>query len=301
MTIKRVLRIGLLGLLLSRGSALAEVQQNISYGPDPEQKLDVCTPEPPGKTAPAVLMIHGGAWHAGSRLGYFRQQCRNFARAGVVAIPMDYRLAPPAPGGPIWPAQLDDVQLAMRWVRAHAATYGIDPHHLCAEGDSAGGHLALLLDVMDGIAPGDMQNILPGISPRADCVISVSGPSDMVGMASVLRNAVSQLFGPGDPAHIHAEQLAASPALQVHPGAAPALLIHGLSDPAVPFGQALEMQAAFAHARTPVWLITHQGGHEMNGLTPAQVQALWPLIADFVKNRRLAVPPGQLPIEQILQ
>ena len=298
---KRVLTIGLLGLLLNQGSALAAVEQNISYGPDRAQKLDVCTPDPLRQNAPAVLMIHGGAWHAGSRLGYFRQECRNFAQAGVVAIPVDYRLAPPAPGGPIWPAQLNDVQLALRWVRAHAATYGIDPHHVCAEGDSAGGHLALLLDVVDTAALGDMQGILPQISPQADCVISVSGASDMAGMASVLRNAVSQLFGPGDPAHILAEQRAASPALRVHQGAAPALLIHGVSDLTVPFGQALEMQAAFARVRTPVWLITHRGGHEMDGLTPAQEKALWLLIAGFVKNRKLPVQPAQLPIEKFLQ
>ncbi len=259
----------------------------------------MCTPEPLRANAPAVLLIHGGGWHEGHRAAYARQ-CKSFAQMGIVAVPVEYRLTSPGPGDATWPDQFDDVQLAMRWVRAHAAHYGIDPAHICAEGDSAGGQLALMLDVVTTIEPGDMQALLKDVSPHADCAISISGPSDMVALAPVLRGPVNQLIGTDDPQRMRALLEDASPAMRVRKGAGPALLIQGLDDPAVPLDQAITMQAAMSRVGVPAWLVSHVGGHEMHGLTPSQVQGVWPLIADFVKNPRLPGPPRELPIDELL-
>ncbi len=293
------LRIALVVTTLLAARPAFSADWDISYGPDPSEKLNVCVPQPLRPGSPAVLMIHGGGWRAGSRGGY-TNQCKMFAASGIVAIPVDYRLVKPGPGGQEWPAQIDDVQLAMRWVRAHAAQYGIDASHICAEGDSAGAHLALLLDVLTSTAPGDRQDLLPGISSRAACAISISGPSDFLTSGPSLRGSMALLFRAPTPQGVLGQEQAASPALQVHEGDGPALLIHGLSDPAVPFSQAVEMRAALLHAGTNVWLLTHQGGHEMNGMTPRQIQDTWMLIAGFVKTLRAPGAPREAPIGEVL-
>src|SRR5581483_10127968 len=70
---------------------------------------------------------------------------RELARRGYVVFAVNYTLAPRAR----WPAQLEDVQAALRWIRAHAASYGIDPRHVFAWGGSCGGHLAAMLALRD--------------------------------------------------------------------------------------------------------------------------------------------------------
>jgi acetyl esterase/lipase len=244
-------------------------------------------------------MIHGGGWRSGSRTNQARQ-CAFLAERGLVAVTADYRLATGIPGT-TWPAQLNDVQLAMRWVRAHAAEYHIDPARICAEGESAGGHLALMLGVVTGIAPGDMQAVLPGISPHADCVISLAGPSDLVKLAAFRPPLIANLLGQQDTARMQDEAAGASPALLAHPGATvPTLLVHGLADPVVPLAQATEMQSALLKAGTRTWLLTHQGGHVLNGITPQERTAIFSLIASFVRLHTLPGPPRQMTVEEAL-
>ncbi len=294
----RILAVLLLLTSLLAHSAKAD-EKAVAYGPNPQQLLDVCRPAGLPPRAPAVLMIHGGGWRNGSRTG-LGGACRLVAQTGVVAIPVDYTLVTAQPDTK-WPLQFNDVQLAMRWVRAHAAELGIDPNRICAEGDSAGGQLALMLDVMPRIAPGVGAGILPGVSPRADCVISISGPTDMLSIEAQHPNYANNLVGAGPPAFLYARKRDASPALRVGPGAGPALLLHGLDDPLVPFAQAEEMRQAFARVGTPAWLISHPGGHEFNGMTGPQTTAAWALIGNFVRANRLAWAPGQATVDEVLR
>jgi len=296
---------GLLVCLLAIGAACAAgpacfaAQQNVAYGPDPAQHLDVCLPPAAAPPAPAVLMIHGGGWRAGSRSSQ-AHQCAFMAKQGVAAFIADYRLATGAPRT-LWPAQFQDVQLALRWVRAHAATYGIDPARICAEGESAGAHLALMLGVVPELAEGDMQAILPGQSPHATCVIAISGPSDLQDMAVVNPRLIANLIGRHDTATMQAEERDASPAWRARAGeAVPTLLIHGVHDPVVPFSEATEMQAALQKSGTPSWLIAHQGGHDATGLTGPQTHALFRLIARFVQSPHLPGPPRQMTLEEAI-
>jgi len=275
--------------------------EGIAYGPDPAQRLDVCTPAAPGGPAPALLMIHGGGWVAGSKAGQ-AGPCRQFAAAGIVAVPVDYRLYEKTPQT-AWPVQLNDVQLAMRWVRAHARELGIDPDHICAEGDSAGAQLALMLGVLPRIAPGDMAQLLPGISPQADCMISLSGPTDLVALATARPNYRGFLQGPvaAPPDRLHALELSASPALLARRGAPPALLIHGFQDKPVPFAQAEEMQQVLGRLGTPAWLVTYDGGHELKGLSGPEIRDVWALFARFVLARRLPGAPREMSTGEAFQ
>jgi acetyl esterase/lipase len=274
-------------------------ETGIAYGPRPTQLLDICRPRGLGPRAPALLMIHGGGWRSGTRTAQ-AGVCQLVAQAGVMTIPVEYTLVTPQPETK-WPMQLNDVQLAMRWVRAHAAELGIDPNRICAQGDSAGAQLALMLDVTTSIAAGPSHDLLRGVSPRANCAISISGPTDMLAIETAHPHYADFLVGAGDPASVLARKRDASPALHVAPGDGPALLIHGIDDPFVPFAQAEEIQQAFARVGTPAWLISHPGGHEFGGLSGAQGHAAWLLMGTFVRANRVGGAPGLVKAEDILQ
>jgi acetyl esterase/lipase len=298
---KYLLAICFLACLLMQANQAGADAEDIAYGPDPSQRLDVCTPAQQAPHMPALVMIHGGGWVAGSRAGQ-AGPCRRFAAAGIVAVPIDYRLYEKTPHT-AWPVQLNDVQLAMRWVRAHAGELGIDPDHICAEGDSAGAQLALLLGVLPRIAPGDMAQLLPGVSPQADCMISLSGPTDLVALATARPNYRGFLQGPvaAAPDRLHALELSASPALLAQRGAPPALLIHGFQDKPVPFAQAEEMRQVLGRLGTPAWLVTYEGGHELKGLSGPEIQDVWALFARFVLARRLPGAPREMSTGEAFQ
>lgn len=103
--------------------------------------LDVYAPATrSGKKAPAILMIHGGGWRSGDR-SHNNTLAGQLAAKGFVAVPVEYRLSPEA----LYPASVHDVKAAIRWMRANAGKYGVDPNRLAILGFSAGGQLAALI------------------------------------------------------------------------------------------------------------------------------------------------------------
>ena len=100
----------------------------------------------PVRTRPVLIAIHGGSWYGGSKVLY-RNDDRNtvirLAQQGIVVVAIDYRLA--RPGAPTWPAVLDDVREAVRWVRREAANLRVDPDRIVVMGQSSGAHLAALV------------------------------------------------------------------------------------------------------------------------------------------------------------
>ena len=120
---------------------------DLPYGTLPEQKLDLYLPDdPPAGPAPVILYIHGGGWMAGTkRLGALNLVIDAVKRGYALVVP-DYRLFPQVQ----FPEFLFDVKTALRWTRAHAAAYRMDPDRIGVVGDSAGGYGALML----GFTPG---------------------------------------------------------------------------------------------------------------------------------------------------
>src|SRR4051794_20174400 len=100
-----------------------------------------------GRPRPGIVVIHGGGWIEGDKSSFVFRDRRapanivEFARQGFVAVSINYRLAQEAP----FPAALEDCKAAVRWLRAHAKEYNLDRGHIGAYGNSAGGHLAMLL------------------------------------------------------------------------------------------------------------------------------------------------------------
>ena len=140
-------------LLLSLSSVAQTAQQsitvteNIAYRTDvgPSTVLDMATPQfGPQKNRPAILIIHGGGWNAGSKNDIvYRALMVDYAMKGYVVANMNYRLTREAP----FPACIEDVRCAIRWMKANADKLGIDPDRIGTYGHSAGGHLSLMAGV----------------------------------------------------------------------------------------------------------------------------------------------------------
>jgi acetyl esterase/lipase len=199
---------------------------------------------------PAVLMIHGGGWARGERAQMDRVAER-VARRGYVVVNADYRLAP----GARFPAPLQDLQQALRWMRAHAAELGLDGQRIAAWGYSAGAHLAALLG---GLSPGDRL-----YDPQATVAAVVAGgtPADLRKFHG--GTLVPQFLGE----RWHPDSVVfreASPAAYVTPGDPPVFLYHGGWDRLVPVDQATDYKAALDAAGVPCELYLLRGaGHVM--------------------------------------
>ena len=133
--------------LVAPATPAGEVRRDIEYGTANGKRLllDAYVPAGEGRR-PAVVMIHGGGWRVGDKASW-QPEAERLAARGWVAFSINYRLDEPV----VFPAEIDDAQAAVRWVRANAAEYRVDPDRIAAIGESAGGHLtAMLATLGDG-------------------------------------------------------------------------------------------------------------------------------------------------------
>jgi acetyl esterase/lipase len=184
----------------------------------------------------------------GSR-AHMEHPARQLAQAGYVAFSVDYRLVDATTGRHRWPAQLDDVQRAVRWVRTHAADHGVDPERVGAYGWSAGGQLAALLgtrDTRDVIAP------MASCSSRVTSVVDLAGDVDLAAYTRppALHEVVALLGGTVQDAPERYRD--ASPLTWIDRRSAPFLVIHGDQDDVVPIEQARRLVAALRAAGVEV-------------------------------------------------
>src|SRR5580698_5992491 len=126
-----------------------QIYANIRYDHYPETVLDILQPRAPSLAdRPGVIVIHGGGWVQGDKEDMLEEFCLPFVRRGMVVANVEYRLANSAPA----PAAVNDVLKAAQWFQEHAGQYRVDRKRIIATGDSAGGHLALML----AMAPADL-------------------------------------------------------------------------------------------------------------------------------------------------
>lgn len=255
------------------------VTRDVAYGPLPAERLDLCLPQQVSSLHAAVLFLHGGGWRAGDKSA-FAVQCGQLAALGFVAVTVDYRLSQNAP----WPAQLVDAQLAVRWLRAQAARFDLDPLRVCAWGFSAGGHLAALLGELDTSHPGDQAALYAGESPKVDCVVDEAGPADLAAVQTEpLRDMVIQLFGGRTAEQDPTAYQDGSPIAYAAADAAPMLILHGTRDTTVPLEQSLALVSALRAAGASAQLVTFDGEHARVGLTRSQSDALDAQFVAFVR------------------
>jgi acetyl esterase/lipase len=225
--------------------------------------LNLAAPKKGAGPFPAVVCIHGGGFRGGKREGY-DGLCVRLAEQGYVAVTVSYRLAPKHP----FPAAVHDVKAAVRWVRANAAKYHIDPARVGVTGGSAGGCLAQFLGVTAGVKEFEGDGGNAGESSRVACVVNVYGPSDFTRSygKSVDAAEVLPLYLGGDLRSARKKHIRASPLYWVTPDAAPTLCIHGTDDRYVAHEQAVWLVERLGAAGVESRLLTLQGaGHGFKG------------------------------------
>ncbi len=223
-----------------------------SYGSLPEQVLQICQPRIEFAGRPAILLIHGGGWTTGDKAS-LAARCRTMASFGYTVLNINYRLADGA-AGHAWPAALEDARQALTWLRANAATLGVDRRRIGIVGQSAGAQLAVFL----GVA---------GLRDGIVCVVEESGPIDLLSAASFTSVV--------DPAVFTARPIedayrSASPVFRIERTSAPTMIVHGRADPLVPFSQAEELLAALRRKSVPAVMLDYAGGHIMQDTTSSE-------------------------------
>ncbi len=229
-------------------SARSRVDEDrgVVYGSvdDEQLLLDVYRPPVRGAPRPAVVLVHGGGMWTGSRAD-MAAPARQLARAGYVACAVDYRLVEAAAARHRWPAQIDDVQLAVRWVRANAGRYGVDPGRVGAYGWSAGGQLAALLGMRD---TRDGSAALAAYPSRVKCVVDLAGDVDLAAYTHppALHEVVALLGGTSD--EVPERYRDVSPLSWIDERTSPFLIVHGAPDDVVPIDQSLRLVSALRAA-----------------------------------------------------
>jgi acetyl esterase/lipase len=243
-------------------------------------QLNMARPKAGSGPYPAVVCVHGGGFRAGKRESYDGLIVR-LAQKGYVAVTVSYRLAPKYP----FPAAVHDCKAAVRWVRANAARYKVDPDRVGVTGSSAGGHLAQFLGVTANVPEFEGDGGNPGVSSKVTCVVNVYGPSDFTRSygKSVDAAEVLPLFLGGNLETARKAHVRASPLSWVTPDAAPTLCVHGTEDKYVAHEQAVWLVDKLKASAVEAELLTLPGaGHGFKGKDAETAEAA--LVAFFDKH-----------------
>lgn len=236
------------GLYLWTGQVRAPDHADVAYGNgSPSQKLDVWLPAGPG-VHPAVIFAHGGAFAFGDKRMFgrgFRDDVNALNAAGIALISIDYRMS----GEARFPAAVQDMKSALRYVRAHAAQWQIDPARIALWGQSAGANIALVTGLSTG-APlfDDPASPLRGVDDHVSAIVSMYGPTDFLAMdhqlalAGCSSGAQNHSAADSPESRYLGAQITtiaprvaqANPLTYVTPASPPLLLQHGTADCTVP-------------------------------------------------------------------
>ncbi len=286
-------------------AAQCEVVRDVQFGTGGGQalRLDLVRPKPlPAQPMPVVVFIYGGAWRTGSRANGIPLLTR-FAKRGYLGVSIEYRFSQDA----LFPAQIEDCKCAIRFLRAKAKTYNLDPDRIGVWGQSAGGHLAALLGTT-----GDVKNLEGSggwaeYSSRVNAVVDCFGPTDFLQMDSVAGLVIkhnapespeSRLIG--GPIQENPDKAArANPITYVTSNAPPFLILHGSSDPLVPVQQSQLLEQALKRTGVKVTLEVIPGaGHGfVYGQGDAQIDAFFDNHLKRDKSKKSAsTDPVSLPM-----
>jgi len=235
---------------------------------NPRQALDLFLPEKREGEGllPVIVFIHGGGWQGGDKNGGGAKVAPYVATGKFAGASIAYRLSSEAQ----WPSQIHDCKAAIRWLKAHAKEYQLDPERIAVWGTSAGGHLVAMLGVSDGV-----KDLEGEIGPHLDqtgkvsCVVDFFGPTEMLRMGSEPGaerhnspdSPESKLIG-GTVLENPDKAKSASPIEHVTAGDAPHLIVHGSKDPTVPYSQSVDYEKRLESVGVPAIFLTVEGaGH----------------------------------------
>ena len=221
---------------------------------DLPQKMDIYYPSSDGPW-PVLMYVHGGSWYQGDKAE--GEGWRGMNAQGFLVVSVNYRLGDYQTK---FPAMIEDVKCAVRYLRAHASDYNIDPDPIGAIGASAGGHLVALLGTADQSAGWDVGEYLEQ-SSRVQAVISMAGIADFTsnipsGLNGSIYYAFGKLAGKDTP-----ENVAASPITYITPEDPPFLILHGDRDGVVPLEQAKILNQKLIEANVSNKFVIVEGGN----------------------------------------
>jgi acetyl esterase/lipase len=250
-----------------RFASAVDFQHDVEIGKGGDRALhaEIAMPKQlPAQPMPAVLWIHGGGWSGGSHKG---NPTENLALKGYFTASIEYRLS----GEAKWPAQIEDCKLAVRWLRANALKYHVNPDKIGCWGSSAGGHLVACLGTMGDQAQYEGHGGYEGVSSKVQAVVDFCGPTDFREGSAGIQGASGDREAPGllglfgGPFKEKTELWKqGSPIGYVNKGDPPFLMVHGDKDKTVPHEQSEKLLAALQKAGVTAELLTvTRGGHNM--------------------------------------
>lgn len=258
--------------------------------------MDIYTPQGAPSPCPGVLLFHGGGWVAGDRSGE-RALARFLASMGYTTATAGYRLC--ALSGPRFPAPIQDAVAALKFFRAHAADYQLDPSRIAVGGESAGAHIALMVGLAkDPAIFGEDRR--PGVPARVSAIINIYGPTDLTLLYHhgpwFIHELLTAFLG-GGPDKLGDLYRQASPITHVRPDAPPVLTLHGDADFVVPCQQAALLHEAITRAGGSSTLVRipgapHGWGHSFNDGTNLRTL---PAIATFLARAFAPAPSVSYP------
>ena len=242
-------------LLLLASTVFADLKTNIEFAKvgDVSLTLDANVPEGPGPF-PTVILVHGGGWMRGDKQTFIKPLFAPMTKAGFTWFTINYRLAP----AHRWPACADDVERAIRWVKANAKQFKADPKRIALVGESAGGHLVSYVGVRGA---GDTS---------VAAVVPIYAPHDLESHAkgrNALGPSLSALFGLTELNDEAVKQLrAASATSYLRKGLPPFLQLHGTKDAQVDYAQSVKFQERMrALGNTCDFITIPDGAHGIGG------------------------------------
>ena len=228
----------------------ANLKLDITYGiaSGEELKMDISVPEGKGPF-PVCILVHGGGFTRGDKQKQPKHLFKPLSDAGYAWVSINYRLAPTYK----YPCSVEDLETAIRWVKAHAAEYRFDHSRIVLIGESAGGYLV------------NMVGTKNEKDTRVAAVVSFYGAADLLFRLNSSNGkpsaSFSNYFGVTEDNEATRKFLVeASPATYVRQGLPPFLLIHGNKDETVPYEQSVNFLAKLKAAKVPAELITIEGG-----------------------------------------
>jgi len=229
----------------------------------PRQKLDLYLPKE-GSNLPLIIWIHGGAFRAGSKENVAGLRQLDYLKMGYAVASINYRLSQHA----VFPAQIEDCKAAVRFLRANAVKFGVDPNRFGAWGSSAGGHLVAMLGTAGNAKQFDVGENL-NVSSRVQAVVDFFGPTDFLqmdahrlptGMIHNKPDSPEALLVGGAIQENKDKVEKANPISYLTKDAPPFLIVHGDADPLVPHHQSELLEAALTKLGVPVFFYTVKGG-----------------------------------------
>jgi acetyl esterase/lipase len=283
LTLSAVAGVALLLLVAGQqGHPEITVERDLIYGRGgaTDLKLDLAMPKVGNGPFPAVVFLHGEGWRAGHRrqMSHFIE---GMARLGYVGITVEYRLVPAAR----FPAQVEDCKAAVRWLRANARKYRVQPERIGVVGFSAGGHLAAMLGVTDKDDGFEGLGGNPGQSSRVQAVVSFFGPTDFSTRdwpRDLEQEVIVPFLGGTIADHPDAYKWA-SPVNHVKRDAPPFLFFHGINDRLVPVDQSRRLAEKLKMLGVSAQLVALAG--EGHGFTDASNQRCMRQMLDFFGER----------------